>query len=105
MPYNVYQWRWEEAFYKYGFDDGDGLIMTYAVEEFITSLGYEVDIYGGTHNSVIESILVGGKELLDNSKFNIGETDPREYLPKELVAHLDAKFPREGEKPYATRKW
>jgi hypothetical protein len=103
MPYNVYQWIWEEAFYKFGFDDGDGLVMTYDVEEFITSLGYEVGLGSGTHNPIIISILVGGKQLLDDPTFNIGETDPREYLPKDLVDHLDAKFPRE--EIYATRKW
>ena len=103
MPYNVYQWIWEEAFYKHGFDDGDGLVMTYDVEEFITSLGYEVGLGSGIHNPIIISVLGDGKQLLDESTFNIGETDPREYLPKELVDHLDAKFPRE--EIYATRKW
>ena len=102
MPYNVYQWIWEEAFYKFGFDDGDGLVMTYDVADFITSLGYDVDVDGDLHNSMIISILVGGKELLNESTFN-GDSNLREYLPKELVAQLDSKFPTE--ELYDTRKW
>ena len=38
MPYEHIYWEWEDAFDKFGFEDGDGLVMTHKVAEFIDSL-------------------------------------------------------------------
>ena len=39
MPIIQTYWTWEEAFDKFGFNDGDGLVMTYEVADFIGELG------------------------------------------------------------------
>lgn len=52
-----YQWKWEEAFDKFGFGDGDGQVETDTVEVVLTDAGYTVesDVWG-MHNIVIRSI-------------------------------------------------
>ena len=56
MPKYIVLWEWEEAFDKFGFDDGDGMVFTGLVATFIDSLGYESEFDGGMHNSYLKSI-------------------------------------------------
>ena len=57
MPIIQTYWTWEEAFDKFGFNDGDGLVMTYEVADFIGELGYEVEANGwGMHNTIITKL-------------------------------------------------
>ena len=47
---NLY-WRWEEAFDKFGFGDGDGQVMTHVVEHVLRAAGYVVSSEPwGLHN-------------------------------------------------------
>ena len=90
----VIYWQWEEAFDKFGFDDGDGANFTGVVAEFLMGLGYEVmsDCWG-IHNYMIMSLIdPRGVELMDDDKIEIGYDNPRIYLPKELIEKLDEKF-------------
>ena len=49
------------------------------------------------HNILVVSIKKDGQELIpyDNPKIKFGYTDAREYLPAEIVALLDEKFPED----------
>lgn len=38
----AHNWSWEEAFDKFGFGDGDDLVMTEKVAEALRKNGYEV---------------------------------------------------------------
>lgn len=51
----------------------------------------------GLHNEVIVSIKQGGQELIpfDDPEIAFGYTDPREYLPAEIIALLDGAFPED----------
>jgi hypothetical protein len=92
MPSGFVQ-EWEEAFDKFGFDDGDkgGYTRTCLVAEFIDSLGYESEFSGGLHNTYFDSIKdKSGKDFLDG--IEIGYSNPREYLPESLVQKLDEHF-------------
>lgn len=91
-------WSWTEAFEKFGFGDGDGLIETWQVEDVLTAAGYEVNVEGwGFHNTVIVSIKKDGTEQIpyDRPGFTFGYDDPRSYLPPEIVTLLDEHFPDE----------
>ena len=91
MPRRIFSWEWEEAFDKFGFDDGDGDVFTGLVAEFIDSLGYESEFSGGLHNTYFDSIKdKSGKDFLDG--IEIGYSNPREYLPESLVQKLDEHF-------------
>ena len=97
MPKYIVLWEWEEAFDKFGFDDGDGMVFTGLVATFIDSLGYESEFDGGMHNSYFKSIKdKSGKELLsvmpNGDEIDVGYSDPREYLPESLVQKLDEHF-------------
>ena len=35
-------WNWAEAFEKFGFNDGDGQIMTHVVRDVLTEAGFTV---------------------------------------------------------------
>ena len=95
----IIYWDWEEAFDKFGFEDGDGWNGTHLICDFIESLGYKVDAEKwGLHNYMIESIKsTKDGELMDWDKNQIGYDNPRSYLPKELVDKLDAEFPSDNE--------
>ena len=55
MPRTVINWTWEEGFQRYGFDDGNGWIGTYLIEDFLENeLGCDVDQVSGSHNSTLE---------------------------------------------------
>ena len=56
MPKYIVLWEWEEAFDKFGFDDGDGMVFTGLVAKYIESLGYETHYDGGFHNTYFGSI-------------------------------------------------
>jgi hypothetical protein len=86
---------WEDAFDKFGYDDGDGVIGTYEVERVLIEAGYTVECAQWTlHNVVIESIRKDGVELipLDNLDIAFGYDDPRTYLPADLIELLDRRL-------------
>jgi hypothetical protein len=92
MPREIIYWTWEEAFDKFGFDDGDGLVMTYRVASALESAGYAVGYDAwGMHNTIIRSIKKDGVELIPDSA-ELGYDDPRQYLPADIVQHLDDTF-------------
>lgn len=87
-----HQWSWEEAFNKFGFDDGDGLVMTEAVASALRDRDYDVTVTPwGWHNIVITAIAKNGRSLI-KSKANVGYDEPRSYLPKTIIALLDEAF-------------
>jgi hypothetical protein len=50
------RWRWEEAFDKFGFGDGDGQVMTSDVAHVLRAAGYVVaSAPWGLHNTTIYS--------------------------------------------------
>ncbi len=88
-----HQWSWEEAFDKFGFDDGDGLIMTHHVAEALRLRGYTVvSEPWGAHNVVISEVHSKTGASLIKVTASIGYDDPRRYLPKRIVDLLDAAF-------------
>jgi hypothetical protein len=90
-------WRWEEAFDKFGFGDGDGQVMTHVVASVLRAAGYVVSSeILGLHNTTIYSIKRDGIELIPEHT-NVGYGDPRQYLPRKIVRLLDKKLPADGE--------
>lgn len=86
------RWDWEDAFDKFGFNDGDGQVMTDEVVEALREGGYEAKAEGwGFHNVVITSIAKDGVSLIPSTAV-IGYDDPHYYLPEELVEYLDSRF-------------
>ncbi len=89
----VHSWNWEEAFDKFGFDDGDGIVMTEHVANALRTHGYTVTTEPwGMHNVVIWSIELRGKEQVPDT-CKRGYDDPRDYLPKRIITILDETFP------------
>ena len=87
----LHEWTWTDAFNKFGFEDGDGLVMTPAVVSLLTEAGYQVETSAwGLHNVIITSIFQDGVELIPGDA-KIGYDNPRNYLPKEIIALLDEK--------------
>ena len=85
----IHTWSWEEAFDKFGFNDGDGLVMTHRVVQVLRDASYRVTSQRwGCHNVVITSIRKGRRQLIPDTA-NVGYHDPREYLPAEVVKLLD----------------
>ncbi|MBU1212903.1 MAG: hypothetical protein KJ587_16765 [Alphaproteobacteria bacterium] len=86
-------WRWEEAFEKFGFNDGDGLVMTHSVADVLRGAGYTLDIRPwGLHNTVIVSIQCPTRgEIMPKSHpaITIGYDNPRRYLPEDIIDLLD----------------
>ena len=94
---NTQTWRWEEAFDKFGFGDGDGLVMTDAVAAALRAAGYDVTVTAwGCHNVVISSVTRDGQELIPE-KATLGYDDPRAYLPAGIVTLLDDIFTEDQE--------
>ncbi len=88
---------WGDAFYKFGFDDGDGLVRTYEVAHCLEQAGYQTGIGNyGIHNTVINSIKLDNQELLPLHDMHIryGYTPAREYLADEIINILDKAFPK-----------
>ena len=91
MPTNIITWSWEEAFDKFGFEDGDGSVMTDVVESVLRDAGYGVAAEPwGMHNVVIFSIKDSSGNELIPSTVKIGYDHPRSYLPKAIIALLDS---------------
>lgn len=92
-----YLWRWEEAFDKFGFEDGDGQVETDTVVEVLEKAGYRVEAMPwGLHNVVILSIKdKHGAELIPDT-VSSGYDAPREYLPKPIIRLLDRKLGKGG---------
>lgn len=89
-------WAWEDAFDKFGFGDGDGVVMTADVIAVLDQAGYDaVSHKWGLHNEVIVSITKDGVEQIPATAQS-GYDDPRQYLPASIIALLDAKFPEAG---------
>lgn len=89
----LYEWTWEEAFDKFGYGDGDGLIMTGDIVEVLTKLGYAPEcIGGGVHNEYITDLWKDGGSIIPDD-VKMGYDDPRCYLPRDLIAQLDKAFP------------
>ena len=94
MPKVIITWEWEEAFSKFGFGDGDGWNGTHEVEGEIESLGYEVEADSwGCHNYMIFDIKKDGKSVYAGDDLSIGYDDARNYLPNDIINHLDKEFP------------
>jgi hypothetical protein len=88
-----YHWFWEEAFSKFGFNDGDGQIETGQVCNALENAGYTVEeLARGVHNTIIVSIKKDGIEQIPQSA-TVGYDDPRKYLPRKIVRLLDKAFP------------
>lgn len=91
-------WSWEEAFDKFGFGDGDGIVMTDHVANALRAKGYIVKVEPwGCHNVTIPSITTETGEEQIPDDIVCGYDDPREYLPKAIVELLDQAFPDNGE--------
>ncbi len=87
-------WRWEDAFDKFGFGDGDELVMTEHVAKALRDHGYTVITEPwGCHNVTITSIETKEGEEQIPEAINLGYDDPRDYLPTPIVDLLDAAFP------------
>jgi len=85
-------WHWEEAFDKFGFNDGDGLVMTDVVANALRAHGYLVETHiWGWHNVIITKISRDGISCIRDTAF-IGYDKPRDYLTEEVIAILDAAF-------------
>ena len=94
---NDVYWTWEEAFDKFGFNDGDGQVMTERVVDVLDQAGYEATCFRwGAHNEVIHSITKDGTELIPQTA-KVGYDDPRHYLPASIVRLLDRMLPDERE--------
>lgn len=89
-----YTWSWEEAFDKFGFNDGDSQIETETVANVLRDAGYETATEGwGLHNIVIVSIRRDDVELIPNHEVvHFGYASPRNYLPAEVVELLDREL-------------
>jgi len=87
-----HHWSWEDAFCKFGFEDGDGLVMTETVADALRAHGYTVTtLLWGFHNVIITDIIRDGVEIIPETAVR-GYDDPRDYLPDEVVALLDKEF-------------
>ena len=85
---------WEQAFNKFGFDDGR-YSLTDNVAETLECYGYQVEVsQGHIHNDTITSIRKNDHEImpLDASDHIIGYDDPREYLDRDIICFLDKLF-------------
>jgi len=129
MPKIIIEWQWEEAFDKFGFSDGDGWNGTHEVEGEIESLGYECETeHWGVHNYMIFDIKKDGKSILFPEKNDTGvdlddwlpeveqrikdrcatrtDVEPlgyepaRNYLPDDIIEHLDKVFTDDWEDYY-----
>ena len=91
---NNYNWKWEEAFKKFGFNDGDTVVHTDDVVQFLTESGYTVASEPwGLHNEIIMSIINTDGDQMIPEGTALGYDDPRTYLPKAIVELLDQGFP------------
>jgi hypothetical protein len=88
-----HHWTWEDAFDKFGFGDGDGLVMTDHVADALRQRGYTVVVEPwGVHNVIITKLCSKAGASLIKASVNVGYDDPRTYLPKRIVKLLDTVF-------------
>ena len=100
MKQDIYQryplkHHWSEAFNKFGYDDGDGIIETPIVARILEDAGYTVKFSRWSpHNTIIYSIQKDGVEFMPlNHKFiRIGYDDPHQYLPNKIVGILNEQI-------------
>jgi hypothetical protein len=88
--------QWVEAFYKFGFDDGDGKVETGRIVRFLTEAGFRAKTFKWQpHNTIIVSIQKDGIEYIPSkiADYRIGYHSPREYLSAYLIEMLDTAFP------------
>lgn len=92
-----YIWgRWPDAFCKFGYDDGDGVVQTKRIARILEDAGYAVKYARWSpHNTMIYSIKKSGIEFMPllSKDFRIGYDDPRDYLDPEIQDILDRHFP------------
>ncbi len=91
------EWTWEEAFQKFGFNDGAMGYLSEEVADALRNSHLQLEVAVETlaiHNAMIFSIKSGGTELIpfEKQSFNFGRDCPREYLSDEIVAILDQAF-------------
>jgi len=115
MPKVIISWSWEDAFSKWGFDDGDGPNFSEEVANVIRSAGYKVecDVWG-CHNYMIMDIwdandnhVFGNVDSSDTHAWRlrgeegglptVGYDEPRDFLPKELIELLDQALPDDND--------
>jgi len=106
MPKLIKWWKWQNAFSKSGFEDGDGWNGTTLVAKFIESLGYEVECDSwGIHNYMIfdirkkitEAEVESSVSILFNPNNKLGEDlDDWTYECKKRMCH--GEEPKEDEK-------
>ncbi len=85
---------WEHAFNKFGFGDG-AYGLTYLVVDALEELGYTAEEKSwGFHNDIITSIKKNDREIMpiDDPNIGVGYSDPRTYLPVELIRALDERY-------------
>lgn len=97
MPVHEISWEWEEAFSKFGFEDGDGWngtdLVSSHIEYFFPDLECECDSWD-LHNYMIFDIVEKEKgTTVYKGQPEVGYDEPREYLPQYLVEFLDKEFP------------
>lgn len=94
---HAHHWSWEEAFDKFGFGDGDDLVMTETVAEALRRHGYAVEtVLWGFHNTIVTEITREGVTCMPNDVTR-GYDEPRQYLPQEVIDLLDEAFPSGAE--------
>ena len=94
MPTITIQWSWTEAFDKFGFEDGNGLIETDTVAAVLTLAGYVVCTTSwGSHNYIIASIKHDGVEQIPLDSIRLGYDCPHNYLPATIIKLLDDELP------------
>ncbi len=89
-------YHWKDAFSKFGYNDGDGIIKTPLIAQAVENAGYQVKFSRWSpHNTIIYSIKRDGIEYMPNKNPNylIGYDDPQEYLPIDILALLNTEFP------------
>lgn len=96
----TYHWSWEDAFDKFGFGDGDGMVMTDTVADVLREAGYTVTVEPwGFHNIVIMSVKRDKQDLVPPTAV-VGYDNPRHYLPTDIIDLLDEKLSKDAEVHY-----
>jgi len=92
MAQTIVLWMWQEAFDKFGFEDGDGWNGTPLVAEYLEELGFDVhtDTWG-SHNYMIFDVKKNGESIIPKDT-DVGYAEPETYLPADVVEKLNEKF-------------
>lgn len=85
------EWAWEEAFLRYGFNDGEDARYSDLVINFLVMKDYEVQHIDGCHNHYIEEVKKGRKVLFRDREYECGD-QVRSAMAPALVSLLDGKF-------------